>query len=285
MKKITCKFKLTNNNLRAAKIIKELRWKPNLYCPHCACINNIRTHEKFKNGISRYFCENCGKTFTDLTGTIFTKTKVELWKWIYGLIILFESTGCLSAAELSRNIQVSYPTAWKMLRKLRSYIKQEQFEGKLYGIIESDEAWISHKENQQVVMGMVERGGRVKIFPILDRTVDSLCNPHKLYVKTGSIVMTDSLASYGALSYQFTHHWVNHSIGEFKRNHIWTNTIESVWAQLKGIIRTIHHGIKKKYIFDYCSFFAFKYNIRHLSLNQKLQKLFTLICQPRYCLY
>jgi len=285
MKKITCKFKLTNNNLRAARILRKLRWKPNIYCPRCGCLNDIRTHGKYRSGIYRYFCENCETTFTDLTGTIFAKTKVELWKWIYGLITLFEATGCLSAAELSRTIKVSYPTAWKMLRKLRGYLKNEQFEGELNGIIESDEAWISHKENQQIVMGMVERNGKVKIFPIHDRTVDSLCGPHKLHVKSGSIVMTDSLASYGGLSYEFTHHWVNHSIGEFKRNHIWTNTIESVWSQLKGVIRTIHHGIKKKYIFDYCSLFAFKYNNRKLSIPQKFEKIFNLICQPRYCLY
>lgn len=285
MKKITCKFKLTNNNLQAARILRKVQWKGQKYCPYCACVENIRTHEKYKNGIYRYFCENCDKTFTDLTGTIFAKTKVPLWKWIYGLILLIESTGCLSGAELSRNIEVSYPTAWKMLRKLRNYLREEQFKGKLKGVVESDEAWISHKENQQVVMGMVERGGKVKIFPVIDRTIDSLCNPHKLHVAAGSIVMTDSLASYGGLSYEFTHHWVNHSIGEFKRNHIWTNTIESVWSQLKGVIRTIHHGIKKKYLTNYLALFCFKYNHRHLSHDQKLMTLLNLICQPRYCLY
>lgn len=285
MKKLTCKFKLTNNNLRAAKIIKKIRWKPNMYCVHCGCVEDIVQHSKLKYGLSRYFCRNCNRTFTDLSRTIFEKTKIPLWKWIYGLILLFESTGCISAAELARNIRISYPTAWKMLRKLREYLKDEQFKNRLKGVIESDEAWISHKENQKIVMGMVERNGRVKIFPVLDRTADSLCGPHKLHVEAGSIVMTDSHASYGGLSYSYTHHWVNHSAGEFKRNHIWTNTIESVWSQLKGIIRTIHHGVKQKYIFDYCSLFAFKYNHRKLSLNQKLTKTMQLICQPRYCLY
>lgn len=280
------KFKLTGNNKMAIGIIRKVHWEENKYCPHCGCINDIKTHSKSKNGIYRYFCENCLSTFTDLTGTIFARSKISLWKWIYGLIILFESTGCLSAAELSRNIKVSYPTAWKMLKKLRSYLKDEQFKGKLRGVIESDEAWISHKENQQIIMGMVERDGKVKIFPIIDRSIDSLCNPHKLHVQKDSMIMTDSHASYGGLPYeQFIHHWINHSIGEFKRNHIWTNTIESVWAQLKGVIRTIHHGVKKKYIFDYCSLFAFKYNIRNLSVNQKLMSLLHLICQPRCCLY
>lgn len=285
MKNLTDKFKLTNNNLRAAKIIRKLHWNKQIYCPHCGCVNDIRKHSKMKNGIFRYFCENCSNTFTDLTGTVFEKTKVPLWKWIYCLIILFESTGCLSAAQLSRNIKVSYPTAWKMLKKLRKYVKSEQYTGKLYGIIESDEAWISHKDNQQIVLGMVERDGKVKMFPILDRKEDQLYYPHLRYVEKGSIVCTDSHASYGALSVHYEHHWINHSIGEWTRNQIWTNTIESVWGMLKGIIRTIHHGIKKKYIDEYLALFCFKYNNRTKSVNEKFTKLLHLICQPRYCLY
>lgn len=279
------KFKLTSNNKMAIRLIRKVHWNEHIYCPHCGCVNDIRTHSKLKTGVKRYFCENCGKTFTDLSGTIFEKTKIPLWKWIYGLILLFESTGCISAAELSRNINVSYPTAWKILRKLRNCLKDEQYKGKLYGIVESDEAWISHKDNQQMVLGMVEREGKVKMFPIIDRAVDSLCNAHFLHVEKQSIVMTDSHASYGGLFPEFIHNWICHSSGEWKRNDIWTNTIEGVWAMLKGVIRTIHHGIKKKYMTDYFALFCWKYNNRKLSLNEKLHKLLHLICQPRYCLY
>lgn len=246
MKNLADKFKMTKNNKRAARIIRKLHWNEQLHCPHCGCVNDITKHSKMKNGVFRYFCTNCSKTFTDLTGTIFEKTKVPLWKWLYGLIMLFESTGCLSAAQLSRNIEVSYPTAWNMLKKLRKTLKSEKYKDKLYGVIESDEAWISHKDNQQIVLGMVERDGRVKMFPILDRKEDQLYYPHVWHVEKGSIVCTDSHPSYGALSVYYTHHWINHSIGEWTRNHIWTNTIEGIWGQLKGIIRTIHHGIKKK---------------------------------------
>lgn len=285
MAKIPDKFILIKQPKMASKIIRKLHWNEKLYCPHCGCINDIKKHSKMRNGVFRYFCMNCSKTFTDLTGTIFEKSKIPLWKWLYGLIILFESTGCLSAAELSRNIQVSYPTAWNMLKKLRKALMSEQYKGKLQGVIESDEAWISHKDNQQIVLGMVEREGKVKMFPILDRKEDQLYYPHVWYVEKGSIVCTDSHASYGALSVYYEHYWINHSIGEWKRNHIWTNTIECIWGQLKGIIRTIHHGIKKKYIPDYLALFCFKYNNRMKSINEKLKLLLHLICQPRYCLY
>ena len=285
MNKIPNKFSLIKNNLMAIKIIRKVHWKEKRCCPYCGCINNIRKHSRMKNGVYRYFCDNCSKTFTDLTGTIFAKSKVSLWKWVYGLIMLLESTGSISAAELSRNINVSYPTAWNMLRRIRKFVHDQQYDIKLFGVIESDEAWISHKDNQQIVLGIVEREGKVRFFPILDRKEDQLLFPHYWFVKKGSIVCTDSHSSYGALGIHYTHHWVNHSIGEWKRNHIWTNTIEGVWSMLKGIIRTIHHGIKKKYMPYYFSLFSFQYNNRHLSIHYKFFTLLHHICQPRYCLY
>ena len=285
MKKLPNKFALIKNKNLAGKIMRKLHWDGQRCCPHCGCIDGIIKHQKLKDGIYRYFCGNCDRTFTDLTGTVFEKSKVSLWKWIYGLILLIESTGSISAAELSRNIEVSYTTAWKMLRKIRHCIEVNQLDTKLNGIIESDEAWISHKDNQQIVLGMVERQGKVRFCPILDRKEDQLIYPHYWYVKKGSMVFTDGLISYSALGVDYTHLWVNHSAKEFKRNDVWTNTIEGVWSMLKGIIRTIHHGIKKKYLTKYLALFAFNYNNRHLPLNDKFQLLFKYLCQPRYCLY
>ena len=285
MQKIPNKFKVIKNNIIAARILRKLRWNKQIYCPYCGCIDDIRPHSNFKNGIKRYLCNNCMKTFTDLTRTIYEKTKVPLWKWIYGLIILLESTGSLSAAELSRNIEVSYPTALKMMRKIRKSLEDDRFEGTLKGICESDEAWISHKKNQQILLGTVERNGRLKLFPIQDRSDTSLYFPHRKYVEQGSMVCTDNLSTYNNLNHRYIHHTVNHSASQFAWRHVHTNTIEGVWSMLKGIIRTIHHGVWKRYLQGYCDLFSFMYSNRFLSIPEKLNLLISKSCQPRYCLY
>lgn len=285
MAKITDKFRLIKNNKMAAKIIRKLRWNKQIYCPYCGCVDDIRLHSLFKNGVKRYFCNNCMKTFTDLTGTIFEKTKVPLWKWLYGIIILLESTGSLSAAQLSRNIEVSYPTALIILRKIRRAFEDDRFKGKLRGILESDEAWISHKKNQQILLGITERDGGVRFFPVIDRSEASLYFPHRKYVEEQSMVCTDSLSTYNTLNHRYIHHAVNHSRGQFSWNHVHTNTIEGVWSMLKGIIRTIHHGVWKKHLQGYLDLFSFMYSNRLLSLSDKFNLLISKSCQPRYCLY
>jgi transposase-like protein len=269
----------------AARMVRKLRWNKQIYCPYCACIDDIKPHSNFKNGIKRYLCTNCMKTFTDITDTIYEKTKVPLWKWIYGMIILLESTGSLSAAELSRNIEVSYPTALKMMRKIRSGLWKDRFEGTLKGVCESDEAWISKKKNQQILLGTVERNGKLKLFPILDRSDVSLYFPHRKYVEAGSIVCTDSFSTYQNLNHRYIHHTVNHSIKQFAWRDVHTNTIEGVWSMLKGVLRTIHHGVWKRHLQGYLDLFAFMYSHRSLSISEKFNLLIFKSCQPRYCLY
>lgn len=266
-------------------MLRKLRWKGKIACPSCGCISDIKQHGTQKNGLNRYLCLNCSRTFNDTTGTIFSKSKVPIWKWMYVLIILFESTASISAAEVQRSINVSYPTALNIMKRLRKVFECDHLDGKLFGVIESDEAWFGKKNNQQIMLGMVEREGSVKLFPIIDRKEDQLYYPHLRYVKKGSIIMTDGHMSYSALSISFIHHWVNHSIKEWTRNHIWTNTIEGVWSMLKGIIRTIHHGVSKRYLQGYCNLFAFRYSHRHLSFNQLFPIFINKICQPRCCLY
>jgi transposase-like protein len=285
MQKIPDKFNMIKNPQNAVRIFRKLRWKPKLHCVYCGCVDDIRTHSLMKSGLKRYFCPHCGKTFSDTTGTVFSKSRIPMWKWMYVLIILFESTASLSAAEAGRAVKVSYPTALRMMRRIRNSFQMDQFEGKLRGIIESDEGWFSHKDNQQILEGIVERGGSVKFFEVMDRTEISLCFPHWKYVEKGSMVCTDSLASYASLGINYTHHWVNHSKGEFAWRDVHTNTIEGVWGMLKGIIRTIHHGVRKKYLMEYAQLFAFMYSNRLRTVHEKFNLLFHKLCQPRYCLY
>jgi hypothetical protein len=56
-------------------------------------------------------------------------------------------------------------------------------------------------------------------------------------------VMTDEFASYTRLAPTYHHHTVNHSAGEYVRDHFaHTNGIEGFWALLKrGIVGIYHH--------------------------------------------
>lgn len=282
---IPSKFEMIRTPKRAIHLFRKFRWRGQKACPHCGCIEHITTHSLLASGLKRYRCQDCSQTFSDTTGTIFARSKIPLWKWMYVLLVLFESTGSLSSAEVARNIEVSYKTAFAMMKKVRGSLFLKRFAGMLQGTIESDEAWVSHTSNQQILLGMVERNGSVKIFPICDRASDQIYAPHLWYVRPESTIYSDGHTAYKTLVGRFFHASVNHSRSEFSRGKIHTNTIEGVWSMLKGILRTIHHGVSKKYLLSYCDLFSFMYSHRHLSFSHKFSLLFYSLCQPRSCTY
>ena len=59
------------------------------------------------------------------------------------------------------------------------------------------------------------------------------------------------------------HYTVNHSIKEYARNGVHTNTIEGFWAILKRGIKGQFHHISIKYLNKYLDEFCYRYNMRY----------------------
>jgi hypothetical protein len=55
-------------------------------------------------------------------------------------------------------------------------------------------------------------------------------------------------------------HTVNHSIGEYSRGPITTNSVESVWAVLKRGIHGVYHQVSKKHLGRYVDEFTWRLN-------------------------
>ncbi len=257
-------------------------------CPHCGCIENLHKHSIDKRNIIIYKCYHCKKTFSELYGTIFHKSKVPLSKWLITIICWINATGSISAAQLAKEINVSYKTAWNMLMIMRSlFFNSLESDQLLSGLVEADEAWFGKKKNnnQDIVMGIVERKARKLKLIQIPNVKEKTLYPHILSnVKKGSKFFTDSRITYSITGIHYHHQTTNHSKGEFARkDNIHSNTIEQIWGDIKGIIRTIHHGISKKYRHLYLAQYTFKYQfIKSTNLFYKsLSKLFF----PCYCIY
>lgn len=254
-------------------------------CPHCACLGIPHKHSTDKRSIIIYKCYHCNKTFSELFGTIFHRSKIPLAKWLIAIIEWQESTGSISASELSRKINISSPSAWSMLMKIRKLLHDFLDNTSLLSeIVEADEAWFGKKDNQDIVLGLVQRNRRKLRLIQIPNVKEETLYPYILNnVSKGSLLCTDQRITYSITSIHYNHKTTNHSKGEFARNHIiHSNTIEQIWGDIKGIIRTIHHGVSKKYRHLYFAQYIFKYE------NLKYFNFFNLIlCQlffPRYCL-
>ncbi len=101
-------------------------------CRHCGS-ERIARNGRTSNGVSRYICRGCGKTFTPMTGTLFQDHRIPVDEWIDFCLQLFSDQSFLSISNSNRN---SYSTTryWvaKLALSLSGYDDGIMLEGDVY---------------------------------------------------------------------------------------------------------------------------------------------------------
>lgn len=260
------------NDDACLEYVKEQRW-PNgvTLCETCKI---ERKHYRV-SGRTAYACDHCGNHIYPLAGTVFQKTSTPLRLWFYA-IYLMGSTRCgISAKQIQRETGVTYKTAWRMFKQVRSLLSEDLLlEG---SSVEMDEMYHGGKRRHQggqgrpsggshkvPVVGMVERGGRIVARVATNTQKQTLHGLVKQYVLPASTVFTDDYVSYDGLEkLGYTHKRIRHSEQVYVAGDVHTNTIEGFWSTVKRGIGGVYHNVSAKYLQTYLDEYAFRYNRRH----------------------
>jgi transposase-like protein len=264
----------------AREMLESLRWANGAVCPRCGGDRPYKLTAKAtskrpgRKGL--YKCRACRKQFTVTVGTIFEDSHIPISKWLMAIHLLCASKKSMSAHQLHRMLGVTYRAAWFMAHRLR-YAMKDGAMVKLEGVVEVDEAYIGGPRRRRVgrpgpndgvktpIIALVERGGRVRAFPLERVTSRNLQEAIWGNIKKGSHVITDDLNLYHATSLGFKHDTINHTRKEYVRGNIHTNTVEGFFGLLKrGIIGSFHH-VSKGHLGRYIDEFEFRYNNRGIS--------------------
>ena len=236
----------------------------------CETCQKTTKHHKVANRKS-YACDNCGHHVAPTAGTICHKSSTPLRLWFYA-IYLMSSTRCgISAKQLERELGVTYKTAWRMFKMIRSMLDESN--KKLGNEVEVDETYVGgfHKgktgrgsENKTVVVGAVERKGSVIVKVSPNVKAETLIPFIQKTIEPNSTVYTDELPSYNSVKYQgYDHQRVRHSAKAYVIGNAHTNSIEGFWSLLKNGIRGVYKHVDKKHLQDYVNEYAFRYNRRN----------------------
>jgi transposase-like protein len=196
---------------------------------------------------------------------------LPLTKWFIAVAMIADAKKGVSAKQLQRHLGIgSYKTAWHMAHRIRKAM--EDSEGSLLkGTIEVDETYIGGKYDPRrkrgkyekaAVIGMVERGGRVRTMKLNTVSKETLVGTIEDHTDRTAHIMTDEHAGYKSVKKIRRHDSVNHIKEEWVRGNVHTNTIENHWSLLKrGIIGSFHQ-VSVKHLDRYLSEFEYRQNNR-----------------------
>jgi transposase-like protein len=276
------------DELTCYRFYEQQRWadgKP--VCPHCGSAKapyTVKPRGKFQD-IPSYRCSEreCKLPFTVRTGIIFEGSKVELRKWFQAAYEITTSKKGISSVELATRIGVSQKTAWFINHRLRNMLNDAAPE-LLSGVVEVDETYIGGKEknkkksvrakrskhaapvdNKTPIVGLLERGGNVRLFRMVKPDQATLIPLVKANVAPGSVVVTDGWHPYKVLKNDYEHVSVNHAQDEWVKGAFHTNSLEGFWGLFKRGIIGIYHSVSPQHLERYCAEFSTRYNQRKTS--------------------
>ena len=253
-----------------------LRWPDGVRCPTCGS-----ERVSWLSSVRRWKCseKHSQRQFSLKTGTIFEDSPLPLAKWIPAVWMIVNAKNGVSSYEIHRAIGVTQKTAWFMGHRIRLALHEGSFE-KLAGEVEVDETFIGGNArnmhiaerkrrihgrgpvDKTIVLGMLERGGRVVAGVMPRRTKKALQPKIKARVKAGSTLYSDELASYNELDKLYAHKVINHAV-QYVDGKIHVNGMENFWSLLKRALGGTYVSVEPFHLFRYLDEQAYRFNERH----------------------
>lgn len=263
---------------RAHEKFKTIVWAANEgkpICPECGSMEAwvIRKDRRWK-------CSDnaCRAQFSVTSHTIFKDRKLSFRKILTACAIFANGVLGVSACRLSREIDISYKSAWVLLHKVREAMGRHADAAQLGGVVEIDgavfggslpkmpntkELWekfkkqhkVAARKRQKLIVVMRERDdpeagviGRIRTF-LLGKEGDAI-EVAKGMVLPDTIIHADMSPQWEPLHMLFETKRINHSV-HFSHDGACTNMAESFFGRMRCAERGVHRHISGAHLHRY----------------------------------
>jgi len=276
-----------SDELTAVEFFEKQRWGDTPCCVKCGSVEvykmtDAKTNERNKRFLWR--CRDCKEQYTVRIGTVYEESRIPLRHWAYAYWRACSSKKGVSALEIKRQCQISYKSALFLMNRIRFAMAPDlPIAPPLTGIVEVDETYVGGKprykgQNKRgrgtkktPVFAAVERGGSIRRHVVADVTGKTLKAAIRQVVDPRARIMSDENNAYNDIGKEFAggHDSVCHSVNEYARGDVNTNTAESSFALIKRGLIGVYHNVSKEYLHRYLWQFDFMWNARKMNDGER----------------
>jgi transposase-like protein len=270
-----------HNETKAREWLEARLWPDGPICPKCGTIDQATLMQGESHRPGLYQCNACREPFTVTVNTLYERSKVPLNKWLAATHLMMASKKGMSALQIGRLLGVSKKTAWFLCHRIRESLRETNPDmlGGEGMTVEADETFIGGLEKnkhrskrkhqgtggtgKEAVVALIERGGRVRSHHVPEVNAKTLGPILEAQLHGASYVYTDEGGAMRKAGSQFERHAsINHSIGEYVRGPVHTNTIEGYFSIMKRGIHGVYHHVSQQHLKRYLAEYDFRYNER-----------------------
>ena len=118
------------------KKLAEQRWPDGFVCPKCGGKNYSLIKERW-----RFQCNHCKHQTSPTVGTVMHRTHLPIRTWFWAIYLVATDKRGISAMALSKQLHVTYKTAWYLLHRMREAMGNRDENYMLQGIVEFDDVY------------------------------------------------------------------------------------------------------------------------------------------------
>ncbi len=255
-----------NDDACLAELAK-LRWPEGFQCPRCG-----HDHGWLLSSRAVYECSQCHHQCSATAGTIFHASKVSLTKWLWAIYWVSSDKGSVSALRLTKLLGLSWRTANKMLRKLRTAMGHQDSLYRLRGVVELDDALVGGKRagkrgrgaagKTPIIVACEHNDGKpgfVVLQAVTNINHETVRQFARRHLDLGQTVRTDALPALNTLTES------QHQVAKVtppEQACEWLPWVHIVISNFKTFILGTYHGISGKYLQEYLNEYSYRLNRR-----------------------
>ena len=282
------------SDIEAEDRLRKLRWPDTDGAPVCPACGSLDAYDcRRPNGAPRFRCRGCGKDFSITSGTLFASHKLPLRGYLAAIAIFCNEVKGKSMLAMSRDLGLSYKTAFVLGHKIREAMAEEM-KGRQIGDdrpeAELDAAYFGgyrkpanlkedrvdrrlakHKTGKRKAVVVIrERGGET--LPGVFKSESAALSWVRRRVAKGTVLHADESSAWNDLHARYELKRIDHQAA-YSLDGASTNWAESYFSRLRRGEAGHHHHIAGPYLLRFAQEAAWREDNRRVPNGEQVGRI------------